>query len=485
MKIFSCYTKTHQRFLDLHFKPSIPKGMKLVLKRLPQVTATGNYAEEGAAKTFAAKVELVIEACRTEREPFVYSDCDVRFYGPVEQDLLAQLGANDIAFQDDGEGGACAGFFIVKPSPTMHQFFRDVLVRARGVRSDQDAMNEILDHSGIKWTMLSRRYYSVGQEGHHWKPGMPVHPPRDILAHHANWTVGVENKLALLRLVQKAPKAKKGEAPTTLAPHMIERHPLGATGAAIQLLEQERQKRKTVHGGPPLALVLQFWRGDKKEALELARLLADIEPERRDDVALVFSRQSNCPLDRDVVETQLHCGEKFPVSDFEAPVPDEVKYPHASYLQWSSTVAWLSEAYHAGKVPYGSAFMFESDGAPLSANWIDRIKQAHELTLARDKRVTGPLISSNPPHVNGTFALHLSLWEDRQSLHKCAPGTPWDIFHARTLASEASPTTVIASYYGMQNMSASVWWSLSTITAWLTSCKDGLHQYWARKNLVR
>ena len=485
MKIFSCYTRTHQRFLDQHFKPSIPKGMRLVMKRFPQVTATGSFAEEGAAKTFAKKVELVIEACRTEREPFVYSDCDVRFYGPVEKDLLAQLGDHDIAFQDDGEGGACAGFFIVKPSPHMHQFFRDVLARARGVRSDQDAMNEILEHSGIRWTMLSRRYYTVGQEGHHWTPGMEVHPPRDILVHHANWTVGVENKLALLRLVRKAPKARKGEAPTTLAPHMIERHPLGATGAAIQLLEQERQKQKAAHGGLPLALVLQFWKGDKKEALGLARLLADIEPAWRDDVVLVFSRQSNCPMDRDVMETQQYCGEKFPVSEFEAPVPENIKYPYAAYLQWSSTVEWLSKAYHSGQLPCGDVFMFESDGAPMSSNWINRIKQAHELTLSREKWVTGPYVSSNPPHVNGSFVMNLAFWENNPSLHRCPPDKTWDIFHARVLSAAASPSTVIASYYGMQNMSASVWWSFSTITAWLTSVKDGLHQYWARKNLVR
>jgi hypothetical protein len=462
--------------------------MRLICKRLPQRTAHGGLYERGGFRTCAEKVELVIDAVRTESEPFIYSDCDVRFYDPVADDLLKQLGDDDIAFQNDADGGACAGFFIVRPSPHMHQFFRDVLSRTHnGKRSDQEAMNEILNQSGIRWRMLSKRYWTVGHQGHHWQPGEPVNPPANILVHHGNWTIGVENKLALLKAVRKAmARTKPSRSRKRLAPHMIERHPMGATAAVTALLAQERAKATAVHDPLPLAIVIQFWKGDKREALALARLLADIEPAPREDVGLVLARQSNCQLTADIIQASVYCAQKFPrIAHHCVKVPESVRYPEAAFLLWSETTAWLAEEYYSGRSPFGDFFTVEADGGPLSTCWIDRLKKAHRETRLQGKRVTGPRISTDPPHVNGTMIIGADCRLERTSLNRCPPAIPWDIFHAHTLCGEVAPSTAIASYYGMQGGSDSVWWSMSTITAWVTSVKDSMHQRWARRNLVK
>jgi hypothetical protein len=241
----------------------------------------------------------------------------------------------------------------------------------------------------------------------------------------------------------------------------------------------------------PLALVLQFWRNDKAPAMELARLIADIESEWRDDVIFVFARQvsdgkSNTPLDKEIVDTQNYVGLKMPWADMPVRVDEKKKYPGCCYDPWANACQKLSGAYHSGMRAHHSAFFFEADGYPLSYRWIDELKEAHALTLAQGKRITGPLMRWDP-HVNGTMIMHLSCWDDHPSLHRCPTNEPWDIHHGQVLLSEAGMHTksqIIANRYGDENMSSQVWHTTSINSAWGTSCKDGMGQYWARRFLV-
>jgi hypothetical protein len=48
---------------------------------------------------------------------------------------------------------------------------------------------------------LPETFWSVGQSngGQVWKSGQPVDPPQGIIAHHGNFTVGLPDKLELMR----------------------------------------------------------------------------------------------------------------------------------------------------------------------------------------------------------------------------------------------------------------------------------------------
>jgi hypothetical protein len=74
---------------------------------------------------------------------------------------------------------------------------------------DQTTLNRNLDF--LDWTMLSPRFFTVGMVtgGKRWE-GEDVAIPRDILVHHANWTVGIDNKIRLLELVKR--QCAKGNA---------------------------------------------------------------------------------------------------------------------------------------------------------------------------------------------------------------------------------------------------------------------------------
>ena len=55
----------------------------------------------------------------------------------------------------------------------------------------------------IKWAYLPKEFYCGGiLTGKHWQPGTELPLPRNIFLHHANWTIGIENKIAQLKLVK-------------------------------------------------------------------------------------------------------------------------------------------------------------------------------------------------------------------------------------------------------------------------------------------
>ena len=291
MILYACYTKSHKSLIDQHFRPSLPaefKG-KLRLKLLPQ-RGVGEFDTEGFGATCLRKMEFLAEACRTEKEPFLFSDVDVRFYGPVVADLTAQLGDLDMIFQWDGRPSRareCTGFFVVRPSPRTRALIASVIKRMRKTGEyDQDAMHWALDQDReVKTGFLCARYWTCGRMSKIWEPGQPVAPPAGMLVHHGNWTKGIANKLALLDAVAQARVAAsvaviEADRRVPAPPQAVAAPPAPAPSA-----------RPTSHNPMPLALVLQFWRNDKSPAMELARLIADIEPEWRDDVIFVFARQ--------------------------------------------------------------------------------------------------------------------------------------------------------------------------------------------------
>lgn len=504
MKIYACFTPSHRPLLEQHFLPSLPLWLlgKLELRELPQ-EGTGEFDTAGFHATCVRKVELVLEALAVETEPFLFSDVDVRFYGPVVEDLMRYVppGA-DIAFQDDGPGLACTGFFFVRPNDRTLALFETALDYMRGRPTailDQPAVNAAIatiygETNSCRSVMLPHRYWTIGQTGKHWNPGDPVNPPAGMLMHHGNWTKGVGNKLRLLdevrRVVEMGRLPAIGERiefriPDIHAQDMISRSPLGPTAAAAQLLEQQRARLTSQHHPMPLAIALQFWKGDKRRAIDLARLLADIEPCRRDDVGFVFARQSNCSMDREIHEAMLYVGKKFTVIDIETEVDETKSYPGICFDPWASAARQLADAYYGGLFPYHSALFIEADGCPLAADWIDRIKKAHAESLILGKYVTGPVMRYGyHHHVNGSLVMDLKFFANSPGLHRCAPDQAWDVFFANLLVNVAGPSQEIRNEHGMRGVTENQWWILAKESAWLTSVKDGTPQHWARMALV-
>jgi hypothetical protein len=236
---------------------------------------------------------------------------------------------------------------------------------------------------------------------------------------------------------------------------------------------------------PPgrVVLSLQYWAGDEARALRLVRLLADIEPRRREDVYLAFCRRHDLEEESAAAyQARLHCGFKFGVMALRSPRPG-AGHPHGCNELWAGIMDELARAWSGGLLDAHSVFFLEADAVPLRADWLDRILGDHARTLAAGKRVTGPIMN-RLPHINGALAAHLSLWLDRPSLHQTPPEQAWDLFHAETLLAEARPTAWIKNIYGACRWSPESLVAMSGETAWICSQKDDSAFEWAARTLV-
>ena len=205
MIIHSFYSESHQCLFDNYFKPSIRDfGVRLIIDLIPQ-ECSGVYMKDNWLKTMLKKLEFC-EKLSLGNEIFVHSDCDVQFFKPIKEEVDRELAGFDLAFQHDGRGHYCAGLFCGRPSPRLAEFFEisKRLVEQNPHLNDQIAINAILNNQthGLKVKYLSSAWWTHGAETFSVWDGCELNPPRDIIAHHANWAVGVDAKKALLEQVR-------------------------------------------------------------------------------------------------------------------------------------------------------------------------------------------------------------------------------------------------------------------------------------------
>jgi len=132
--------------------------------------------------------------------------------------LLDAIEGYDIVCQrnDPNEDGQlCTGFFIIRANHRTLKLWKLVRESVKKAGRDQFAFNRILRRLNhwwwnfrykcprINYNYLPNRFFGGGTlTGKIWEPGMELLVSNDIVLHHANWTVGVENKIAQLEYVK-------------------------------------------------------------------------------------------------------------------------------------------------------------------------------------------------------------------------------------------------------------------------------------------
>jgi hypothetical protein len=221
MKIYTFYTDSHSDLFNNHFLPSVPDGMEVVEKKFPQ-ECSGNFMDQGWMLTMGKKLDYITESIREcWGGVFVHSDCDVQFFGSFERDILEQLGGKDIVGQRELEANEmCCGFFICRANERTMRLFENIKLLVDDKKNDQIVLNEIKDKF-VDWGVLDDKYLSVIhllKNAPLWVPGVDIELKRkDILVHHANWTVGVDNKRMLMCSIRDQVKLQKISSPTFLS----------------------------------------------------------------------------------------------------------------------------------------------------------------------------------------------------------------------------------------------------------------------------
>ncbi len=212
--LYSLHTESHAVFFDEWFRPSLPDDLDL-RSEFCRDTHGGRYRDPAWSTAVVAKSALILRAIQENPDRvFVYSDVDVQFFGGVEELVREALGDLDIVCQrDDPEGTLCTGFFAARGSERLFALWSRVREHALEEGRDQRAFNELVrENAAVRAGLLPDAFFGAGcglpgdtvdAEGRwqYWMPGQRLTLPQDIVLHHANWTIGIENKLEQLRHV--------------------------------------------------------------------------------------------------------------------------------------------------------------------------------------------------------------------------------------------------------------------------------------------
>jgi hypothetical protein len=217
MNIYSFYTDSHTVLKDEWFLPSLMAikdidNFNLIIRYYDQECERGSFNSKGWNKTMIRKVEMILDAIEENwGKIFIYADIDIQFFQPMRLLIEKEIQNYDIVLQKDSpELEICAGFFACRANENTKKLWSTIyrIMVEDPSRDDQKPLNKILRNNemDIKWNYLPIEFMSggtlIGRYGYLWKPGIYLPIPSNIVLHHANWTIGVQNKIAQLEYVK-------------------------------------------------------------------------------------------------------------------------------------------------------------------------------------------------------------------------------------------------------------------------------------------
>lgn len=185
-------------------------------------------------------------------------------------------------------------------------------------------------------------------------------------------------------------------------------------------------------------IVLQFWEGDRAQAMRLARFISDLEPVYRDDVLFVFSRRYDTTDDFETVE---YVGAKFATARITTQA-------HATGYPKSPNVMALDAIRYAPRfLDAKCVLLLESDAIPVASDWITQLSEEWDRAITHQKWVLGAWLPLSHPkgHINGNMLFHpkLAVHVDFGEI----PDKPWDIHYPDLFAPIWMQTGLILNLY--------------------------------------
>ncbi len=210
IKMYSLCTPSHEILRDKYFLPSIKDDYDIIIKQTSQACKSASYLKPGWNKTMLDKVNVIIDAIKDNwGKIFIFSDLDIQYFQSTEPIIVNLMKNKDMIIQRNGpEGSFCAGFFVCYGNKKTLNLWEAIKQRMLVNRKldDQTALNDLLLYSNpfkIAWSLLPVEFYNGGIfTGKVWRPGTKLKISKDIILHHACYTVGIPNKIAQLDYVK-------------------------------------------------------------------------------------------------------------------------------------------------------------------------------------------------------------------------------------------------------------------------------------------
>ena len=206
MKLIAVYSASHETLKDKWFLRTLKDDYDVRLRRC-DVRGQGSYMQEDWTQTIFFKCDTIIDAIQKYwDEIFVYSDVDVAFLGPTKSAILESLAGKDIVCQlDDPMGNLCTGFLALHANHRTLRLWQEVRRALERERRDQIAFNRVArEMEDLRVGYLPVSFFGAGTFAARQVCGRQrFYVPDNPVMFHANFTIGVPNKMTLLTQAER------------------------------------------------------------------------------------------------------------------------------------------------------------------------------------------------------------------------------------------------------------------------------------------
>lgn len=195
-----------------------------------------------------------------------------------------------------------------------------------------------------------------------------------------------------------------------------------------------------------LLYALQYHPGDMPAAMALARLIADVIPDKRcAEADFLFAASAKADFDFNTIR---YVGRRFAnVRTFRC-VRDFEGWPKGPNNQAHETARYFAQQVLAGRWKYDGIFLGEPDCVPLRRDFLRLI--AEEWSRG-PQTVLGPWVTNGPKpwnqHINGNCVMGPQFIYNNPSLFRCEDWMGWDVGSCETIMAHGRASMWIYSDY--------------------------------------
>lgn len=193
-----------------------------------------------------------------------------------------------------------------------------------------------------------------------------------------------------------------------------------------------------------LILNVQHWEGDKEQAMALLRLMADLEPVKREDVYLLITCRFDGTFDEETVQ---YASQKFNITKFKT-TRKATGWPNGPNQMAGESYLFCVDSFRKGRFPGATAVMFiEADCVPLRKNWISELYNEYK---GSGKEISGCWLKKQDAgieHVNGNCLISINFWRRCKEIFWPDVKGGWDATLRYHMLPVAHPSKLIWSDY--------------------------------------
>lgn len=195
---------------------------------------------------------------------------------------------------------------------------------------------------------------------------------------------------------------------------------------------------------PKILIALQYHPGDQVTANVVARLIADLEPEKSKYADFMFASRWDGEHDRSTVE---YVARKFSDVRLFKTARQSKGWPAAPNDVALETYGHFCARVRQKMWDYAAILLIEPDVVPLFRDWI---KQLHDEWFESDQLCLGFIgdKSTHPiKHINGNCMISPAFQRVHRSFFWAPKRDGWDVFHARAMVKHGRASRLIWNDY--------------------------------------